>query len=314
MVEYGSGYDDALSNSAISTFLKCGEQYRVLYKENGKRDLPKTLTWATAGIVVHDLIDKYYDKPTIPTTAIVEAMGEYTPNPKELLTFAIKQAPCIEDTQAFAARYGNTYSKPTWSNHYKKNYANLLLEAEKLDALRIKNPLDTFTPSEWAAQILVSLKGFRKLKTSLDKQGYTCHSREGLLKWTHQKQDFAGRYDAILKDKQNNRVLVDWKSGTNSWTPEKIAYHDQLYIYASVLTQQGTPIHAVAIGDLTQGVLVMGDMAHQALAEKRFYSNAFAIHLANHHSSYPIAAGRGDYTCQSCPVRQLKEGCQYAKN
>jgi hypothetical protein len=265
---------------------------------------------------VHDLVDKHYDDPTIPTTSIIKCMQEYCHNGEELWAFALKQASALADTQAYAAKYGNTYSKPTWSNHYKKNYPDLLKEAEKLDSSRTNNGLDTFTPTEWAAQILVSLKGFRKLKNTLDKEGYTCHSREGLLKWERNDIAFAGRYDALLKDKDGNLVLVDWKtsSGKTPWTSEKISYYNQLYVYADVLTTQGTPISAIAIGDLAQGTLVFGDMSNMSLALRRFHRNAHAVETANSTGMYPIAAGQGEYTCQSCPVRTLKGGCKYANN
>ena len=310
---YGTGYDGRLSNSAISSALTCSHQYKVMYIEDNKGHMPLLRNHATAGIVVHDLIDEHYDKRTIPLTAIVETIAPYLPATFtfEYLENAMKCIEPIKATIAYGAKYGNVYKKPMWTNHFKSNNPELVKDTKILDDITShKHPLDTHTKTEWMSEVVRYLTNFRKLKGEIDALGWTCHSREGLMLFdTLSGIPMAGRYDALFQD-GDDLILLDWKTGGQGWTPHKITYHDQLYAYVDALRQAGKNVTAIAIGDLSDGKIVMANTstfsADLKLALERFDRNAAFTSTATH-----VAAGRNDFTCSRCPVPHLKGGCRW---
>ena len=308
---YGTGYDGRLSNSAISSALTCSHQHKVMYVDNKKGHIPLLRNHATAGIVVHDLIDEYYDVSTIPFDAIVKAITPYLPDPAIYLRYATDCIEPLKATLAHGLKYGNAYKKPTWTNFFKKNYYYLVDDAERLDAAPShSHPLDTHTKTEWVSEVVRYLINFRKLKGKILAEKWTCHSREGLMMFeTLSGIPMAGRYDALF-DNGHNLILLDWKTGGQGWTPNKITYHDQLYVYVDALKQAGKNVTTIAIGDLSEGKLVMANpltfSADLKLALERFDRNAAFTSTATH-----VAAGRGDFTCGRCPVPHLTGGCKW---
>jgi len=308
---YGQGYEGRLSNSAISSALTCSHQHKVMYIDNKKGELPLLRNHATAGIVVHSLIDEFYDADTIPFDAIIKAITPYLPEPAVYLRHAMDCLEPLKATIAYGLKYGNVYKKPTWTNHFKKNYGHLVTDAEHLDAATShRHPLDTHKKTEWISEVVRYLVNFRKLKGEIETLGWTCHSREGLMLFNSATAiPMAGRYDALFQD-GDDLILLDWKTGGQGWTPEKIACHDQLYVYVVALSQAGKKVTQIAIGDLSDGKIVMADpttfSANIALAWDRFDRNAAFTRTATH-----VAAGRSDFVCGRCPVPHLKGGCKW---
>jgi len=308
---YGTGYDGRLSNSAISSALTCSHQHKVMYIDNKKGDVPLLRNHATAGIVVHDLIDEFYDDEKIQLGAILKAITPYLPDPLDYLRHAMECIEPIKATITYGLKYGNVYKKPTWTNHFKKNNPELVKELTRLDeATSHKHPLDTHTKTEWISEVVRYLTNFRKLRGEIDALGWTCHSREGLMLFNSATAiPMAGRYDALFSC-GDDLILVDFKTGGQGWTPEKIACHDQLYVYVVALSQAGKKVTQIAIGDLSDGKIVMADpatfSANIALAWDRFDRNAAFTRTATH-----VAAGRNDFTCGRCPVPHLKGGCKW---
>jgi len=308
---YGTGYEGRLSNSAITSALTCSHQYQTLYVDNKKGELPLLRNHATAGIVVHSLIDEFYDDEKIQLGAILKAITPYLPDPLDYLGHAMDCLEPLKATIAYGRKFGNEYKKPSWTNFYKKNYGHLVTDAERLDAATShKHSLDTHSKTEWMSEVVRYLVNFRKLKGEIEKLNWVCHSREGLMLFdTISGIPMAGRYDALFSC-GDDLILVDFKTGGQGWTPEKIAYHDQLYAYVDALRQAGKNVTTIAIGDLSDGKIVMADpktfSADLKLALERFDRNAAFTSTATH-----VAAGRSDFVCGRCPVPHLKGGCKW---
>lgn len=321
---YGQGYGGRLSISQVNTFKQCSFKYETVYKTGFEAADEPELTHATAGIVVHELVDKNYGK-NISDKDVISAITPYMPsgvNAKQLVSFGRLQADAIEAVQKEGARWGRTYTAPTWTSFYKKNYPHLVKLAEELDTISPQQPLQ-LKVTEWYGLIRTALSNYPKVMELIKALNPKKTYREGLLTFWLGTTELAGRFDLIVQVEPGHSILIDWKTGVNPWNSDRIAEYDQLFLYADGLNDRKTtskygtrknPVKKVAIADLTTGNLVFyeGDLKKQIkLAKKRFGVNVEAVNLYNKTGVGTVAAGNGQGCCPCQVHYKMEGGCPY---
>ena len=269
------------SHSALETYARCGEQYRLKYLVKD----PEILKLKTVpehalvlGSLVHEALDAFYRHDEAPITwlqrywnnelekydlgKLADELDRIT---QDLVHLDDRCTENYEGPDPIRSQNGDVYSKPKASKAYQQAYAELKLEERRIlvdqqvaaaaapDSSWLYLPVSAVYSESTA--ILRDWKSPKLIKTALAVE--KAFNAQFQIR-TEESTFLTGKIDLICTTVDGKLMIVDHKTSKGDPPPDwKVAMNDQLLLYAWMhLLMTGDLVDLIAIHHVRTGRLV----------------------------------------------------------